>query len=430
MSNMDQVRTTLDKGLNQTSIWTQNLQHEEDRQRQRWASFIKLPWINRALLWMAAGLGTLGILGVILPPAFQGIATAAHPYTAAGKQEVCLVNLQVLRSALAMYAKDYDEKFPPLEYRGRERITWVTLTSAHAAAGDFECPLDPIPSYQFRTISSYGYNPVLASEPGNTVGAADVANPAGTILLADRSDFHDLALLPPFPSWRSDEGVLHPANLDFRHSDRVGLLFVDGHADARTSGEWTNQIGTWGDSLVRQRATARILRQSPLFVRLEKAVARGDHAAVMKLLRSQRKSIEFGFQQVLPLWKDIDLEARDQWLARWGWHLDRTVSGSKTSSSPTVVSGLPYVDIYPFDRLLKPAELAGKSAEQLRLIRNAIYARHGRPFRDAKLQRFFDHQPWYHKDNTWHIPQDDGRRLTDVERSNVFLTQGKAYVME
>ena len=46
-------------------------------------------------------------------------------------------------------------------------------------------------------------------------------------------------------------------------------------------------------------------------------------------------------------------------------------------------------------RYLSYADLDGLSAEQLRIARNEIYARHGRMFKDAGLQAYFDAQPWY-----------------------------------
>lgn len=46
-------------------------------------------------------------------------------------------------------------------------------------------------------------------------------------------------------------------------------------------------------------------------------------------------------------------------------------------------------------RYLTEDDLAGLSAEQCRLARNEIYARHGRRFQDAGLQLYFDSCSWY-----------------------------------
>ncbi|WP_315786486.1 YARHG domain-containing protein [Fischerella sp. JS2] len=46
-------------------------------------------------------------------------------------------------------------------------------------------------------------------------------------------------------------------------------------------------------------------------------------------------------------------------------------------------------------RLLTSADLKGFSAQELTLMRNEIYARHGRRFKEQKLQRYFESQSWY-----------------------------------
>lgn len=42
------------------------------------------------------------------------------------------------------------------------------------------------------------------------------------------------------------------------------------------------------------------------------------------------------------------------------------------------------------------ADLKGFSAEECRIARNEIYARHGRKFKDQELQAYFDSKDWYH----------------------------------
>lgn len=42
------------------------------------------------------------------------------------------------------------------------------------------------------------------------------------------------------------------------------------------------------------------------------------------------------------------------------------------------------------------ADLKGFSAEECRIARNEIYARHGRKFQDEELQAYFDSKAWYH----------------------------------
>ncbi|HYY96824.1 MAG TPA: protein kinase [Pyrinomonadaceae bacterium] len=47
-------------------------------------------------------------------------------------------------------------------------------------------------------------------------------------------------------------------------------------------------------------------------------------------------------------------------------------------------------------KLLAGSDLAGLSAAQLRILRNAVYARYGRTFQSADLQSYFQSRPWYH----------------------------------
>lgn len=67
-------------------------------------------------------------------------------------------------------------------------------------------------------------------------------------------------------------------------------------------------------------------------------------------------------------------------------------------------------------RVLDKSELAGFSAEQCRLARNEIYAKHGRIFDDAGLQNYFNSRSWYHGT----IPADkfSDTMLSDIEIQN------------
>ena len=48
-----------------------------------------------------------------------------------------------------------------------------------------------------------------------------------------------------------------------------------------------------------------------------------------------------------------------------------------------------------YDHPMARADLRERSPEELRLMRNAIYARAGREFKDADLRAYFSKQPWY-----------------------------------
>jgi hypothetical protein len=58
--------------------------------------------------------------------------------------------------------------------------------------------------------------------------------------------------------------------------------------------------------------------------------------------------------------------------------------------------------------------LGGMFAEDLRVLRNEVYARHGRVFKDPKLQKYFESQAWY-KPN----PDFKDDQLNEVESANL-----------
>jgi hypothetical protein len=65
-----------------------------------------------------------------------------------------------------------------------------------------------------------------------------------------------------------------------------------------------------------------------------------------------------------------------------------------------------------FDRLLTAADVDGLSLEDLALMRNTIYARAGRTFKNPKLRDYFAKQPWYR-------PAAAPAKLTAVDAANV-----------
>lgn len=87
----------------------------------------------------------------------------------------------------------------------------------------------------------------------------------------------------------------------------------------------------------------------------------------------------------------------------------RHVAGAQTSAAMLPVS----------ERLLNVAELQGKSSWELDVLRNEIYARHGRRFENRALQSYFDSQPWYH--GTFAPDRFREEWLTPTERANATL---------
>jgi YARHG domain len=67
------------------------------------------------------------------------------------------------------------------------------------------------------------------------------------------------------------------------------------------------------------------------------------------------------------------------------------------------------------NRTISEQMLQGLSLHELRLLRNEIYARHGRQFRADWLQQYFFSQPWYTPDENFKDEELSGNDKTNVE---------------
>jgi hypothetical protein len=67
------------------------------------------------------------------------------------------------------------------------------------------------------------------------------------------------------------------------------------------------------------------------------------------------------------------------------------------------------------NKLITEHMLKGLSLHELRLLRNEIYARHGRAFRAAWLQQYFWSQPWYEQKEDFQDEQVSGSDKLNVE---------------
>lgn len=96
---------------------------------------------------------------------------------------------------------------------------------------------------------------------------------------------------------------------------------------------------------------------------------------------------------------------------------DTVPTVSQTETTPTTVAlNNDFVLSDSSIRVLDKSELAGLTAEQCRIARNEIYAKHGRMFDDAGLQNYFNSCSWYHGT----IPADrfSDTMLSDIEIQN------------
>jgi len=65
--------------------------------------------------------------------------------------------------------------------------------------------------------------------------------------------------------------------------------------------------------------------------------------------------------------------------------------------------------------VLSETDLAGLSRDELRILRNCVYARHGRKFVSPELQRYFDRRPWYR-------PRSDYKDIDLTENDKINLS--------
>ena len=98
-------------------------------------------------------------------------------------------------------------------------------------------------------------------------------------------------------------------------------------------------------------------------------------------------------------------------------HHNNTQTNSVPTNSAVQTKGS-YVIADSATRALTNADLQGMTAYQLRLARNEIYARHGRTFKDAALQNYFNSCSWYKPDSNYNNANDDAN-LSAIEKQNI-----------
>lgn len=92
----------------------------------------------------------------------------------------------------------------------------------------------------------------------------------------------------------------------------------------------------------------------------------------------------------------------------------------KTEEILGIPENLKSIESYltPVDRIVTEAELQGRSKAELRVMRNEVYARHGRVFQSPDLHDYFTRKPWYSQN-----PGYSDNLLSDVDKGNVRILQ-------
>ena len=293
---------------------------------------IGLPVVNRLLLLVGAVAALLGLLGLVARPVLGSVLMAIQPYTATGKQDICLNNIRSVAQAVAVYSSDHNGFYPPLEYEtGAKRTTWVTLLRDRTDKSSFLCPTKGVSDAE--TQSSYALNPVLKADEQRAVNDEEVQ--PETIILADRGDEHDVSLFPPLPGWRADEpsisggnGSQDLGNIAFNHSGTATVVFADGHAASKRSGDWLQDLNVWGGALAVRQSAAKLKTRHSMLQQVQASLDSGDENAGAQVLTANRDQTRTGLKAVLALWKANTGVGADIEADKWGWQLARLWGGA------------------------------------------------------------------------------------------------------
>lgn len=104
---------------------------------------------------------------------------------------------------------------------------------------------------------------------------------------------------------------------------------------------------------------------------------------------------------------DIELGLLNTRLGEWA-------AADASARPPARVS--PLEDPSQLDHVISVDQLSDLSRRDLRILRNTIYARHGRQFKSRLLQAYFEDMSWYKAD-----PAFTEKRLTKVDTTNIRL---------
>lgn len=98
--------------------------------------------------------------------------------------------------------------------------------------------------------------------------------------------------------------------------------------------------------------------------------------------------------------------------------LDKSVTQSQITNAIITENYFAYNELKfsLLDKKLKKSDLENLDAAQLRLMRNAVYARHGRTFKSIDLQSLWECYTWYKKN-----PNYTDELLTEIDKYNIEL---------
>ncbi|MCY1006758.1 YARHG domain-containing protein [Nannocystis pusilla] len=139
-----------------------------------------------------------------------------------------------------------------------------------------------------------------------------------------------------------------------------------------------------------------------------RAIVDHERAIPRDTLVSQQKAL-LDKKAAGPLSPEEDIELELLAVHLGGWTADPELKPEDLS---------PLADPTQLDALLSANQLATLSLRDLRMLRNTIYARRGRPFRSVLLFQHFSMMEWYTPDEAY-----TDAKLTPIDRKNIRLLQ-------
>jgi hypothetical protein len=165
----------------------------------------------------------------------------------------------------------------------------------------------------------------------------------------------------------------------------------------------------------------------------------GGNYTVFKIILNEPGNDKWDGEFSIDLWvSDIDRHGIGSWTSFNGRLKhevrikdQRTASERTTSDAPpasnfgdyhtgTFLDGFRDINA----RLLRPSDLEGLSAKDGAILRNFIYARHGRPFAKEMYRSYFSQFGWYRAESSY-----TDSRLNGIERQNVEVLRRREQIL-
>ena len=182
------------------------------------------------ILVVVALISVLAILVTRSLPNFLGGAAKAQ----------CAGNMRSLGVAIHQYAQDNDGYLPPLVTDWDKSWPYLLISGGYASPEIFRCPTARTAKSPSNAQKGYGQNPPCDYAYNAMLGAPQWGTasqkkkllkadfPAEAALVVDGIDYGWF-----WEPWGNPFQSAPWGNLDFRHSDGMNVLFLDGHVDFR-----------------------------------------------------------------------------------------------------------------------------------------------------------------------------------------------------